>query len=95
MGVAGTRPPVVRPEVPTAGSLHADECDGDRTGGMLSFRMTLRNSSREDENRRPRALEERKPDDSSVKRLRLRAAVLSSSMLGLNCHRESSSRVSS
>ena len=48
MGVAGATIPVVRPEaysLSNGGRAQAEECDGDRTGGMLSFLTTLRNSS--------------------------------------------------
>lgn len=101
MGVAGAATPVAHPDAePLADgvSCHADARSGDSAGGMLPFRKTLRSSSRERGNARPREGDERALDASSAsrRRLRLRAATLSVSTLGLSsCQPSSSSRVSS
>ncbi|KAI0655419.1 hypothetical protein C8Q70DRAFT_429745 [Cubamyces menziesii] len=104
MGVAGaaaeTWPDEYHPGSFMDDTVH--DTDGDGAGGILSFRMILRNSSRVRENARRESRPRRAPDDErdidespSRSLLRLRGSEYSSSMLGLSCHRASSSRVSS
>ncbi|KAI0329034.1 hypothetical protein GY45DRAFT_930280 [Cubamyces sp. BRFM 1775] len=104
MGVAGaaadTWPDEYHPGSFIDETVH--ETEGDGAGGILSFRMILRSSSRVRENARResrprRALDGERDIDESPSRslLRLRGPEDSSSILGLSCHRASSSSVSS